>query len=121
MRRAAKYADGWHPVGATAASPLPPPEFEKLMGELKALTEAEGRSFDELFISLKAPSYDPGVTPAGHDRLPFSGEPDQVVEDIKAYQALGVEEVIFEFRAASYGETMSRMDQFMTKVAPQVG
>ena len=54
MRRAAKYADGWHPVGATAASPLPPPEFEKLMGALKALTEAEGRSFDELFISLKA-------------------------------------------------------------------
>ena len=91
------------------------------MGELKALTEAEGRSFDELFISLKAPSYDPGVTPAGHDRLPFSGEPDQVVEDIKAYQALGVEEVIFDFRAASYGETMSRMDHFMTKVAPQVG
>ena len=91
------------------------------MGELKALTEAEGRSFDELFISLKAPSYDPGVTPAGHDRLPFSGEPDQVVEDIKAYQALGVEEVIFDFRAASYGGTMSRMDHFMTKVAPQVG
>lgn len=121
LRRAAKYADGWHPVGATAASPLPPPEFEKLMGELKALTEVEGRSFDELFISLKAPSYDPGVTPAGHARLPLSGEPDQVVEDIKAYQALGVEEVIFDFRAASYGETMSRMDQFMTKVAPQVG
>ena len=121
LRRAAKYGDGWHPVGATAASPLPPPEFEKLMSELKALIKAEGRSFDELFISLKAPSYDPGVTPSGHDRLPFSGEPDQVVEDIKAYQALGVEEVIFDFRAASYGETMSRMDQFMTKVAPQVG
>ena len=78
-------------MGATAASPLPPPEFEKLMGELKALTEAEGRSFDG--FTLKAPSYDPGVTPAGHDRLLFSGEPDQVVEDI-VYQALGVEEVI---------------------------
>ena len=36
-------------------------------------------------------------------------------------QALGVEEVIFDFRAASYGETMSRMDHFMTKGAPQVG
>ena len=90
------------------------------MDELKAMTEAEGRSFDELFISLKAPSYDPGVTPTGHDRLPFSGEPGQVVEDIKAYEALGVEEVIFDFRARDYGETMARMDHFMTKVVPQV-
>lgn len=121
LRRAAKYGDGWHPVGATAASPLPPVEFAKLLDELKGMTEAEGRSFDDLFISLKAPSYDPGVTPAGFDRLPFSGAPDQVIEDIKAYEALGVEEVIFDFRAATYAETLERMDHFMSEVAPQVG
>ena len=43
-----------------------------------------------------------------------------MVEDIKAYEALGVEEVIFDFRARDYGETMARMDHFMTKVVPQV-
>jgi probable F420-dependent oxidoreductase len=120
LRRVAKYGDGWHPVGATAASPLPPPEFERLLGELRGLTEAEGRSFDDLFISLKAPSYDPDVTPAGHDRLPFAGEVGQVVEDLKAYEALGVEEVIFDFRAPTLPETLERMDHFMCEVAPQV-
>ena len=43
-----------------------------------------------------------------------------MVEDIKAYESLGVEEVIFDFRARDYGETMARMDHSMTKVVPQV-
>jgi hypothetical protein len=105
-------------VGATAASPLPPAEFERLLDELKILTEAEGRNFDDLFISLKAPSYDPGLTPAGYDRLPFAGEAAQVIEDIKTYEALGVRELIFDFRAPTLGETLDRMDHFMTEVAP---
>ena len=120
LRRTAKYGDGWHPVGATAASPLPPPEFELLLGELKTLTEAEGRNFNDLFISLKAPSYDPGLTPAGNDRLPFAGEAAQIVEDIKTYEALGVRELIFDFRAPTIAETLDRMDHFMTEVAPLV-
>jgi hypothetical protein len=91
-----------------------------LLGELKTLTEAEGRNFNDLLISLKAPSYDPGLTPAGNDRLPFAGEAAQIVEDIKTYEALGVRELIFDFRAPTIAETLDRMDHFMTEVAPLV-
>ncbi|MDP7227520.1 MAG: TIGR03619 family F420-dependent LLM class oxidoreductase, partial [Alphaproteobacteria bacterium] len=56
LRRVAKYADGWHPVGATSASPLPPEEFQRLLDQLKRMMEAEGRDFDELTLSFKAPS-----------------------------------------------------------------
>lgn len=42
LRRAARYGDGWHPVGAVAASSLPPPEMRMHLETLKRLTEAKG-------------------------------------------------------------------------------
>ena len=43
LRRAARYGDGWHPVGANPAVPLRPHELEVALGDLKRLTEAAGR------------------------------------------------------------------------------
>ena len=68
LRRVAKLGDGWHPVGATAASPLPPPEMREKLTRLRELTEAEGRDFDALTISYKAPFYDDGKPPEGEAR-----------------------------------------------------
>jgi probable F420-dependent oxidoreductase len=121
LRRAAKYGDGWHPVGATAASPLPPAEFQSLLDMLKRLTEAEGRDFDALTISLKAPSYDPGQVPDGHERLLFTGEPGRIAEDIQTYEAMGVEELTFDFRSPPLSQSIENMDHFMKEVAPLVG
>ncbi|MDD9929534.1 MAG: LLM class flavin-dependent oxidoreductase, partial [Rhodospirillaceae bacterium] len=121
LRRTAKYGDGWQPVGATSASPLHPPEFKQKLDELRAMTEAEGRSYDELTISFKAPSYDPGMVPEGDDRLLFTGTPERVAEDLRAYKDLGVHEVIFDFRAPPVSQTIENMDQFMKEVVPLVG
>ncbi len=120
LRRVAKYADGWHPVGATSASPLPPGEFQNLLDQLKTMMEAEGRDFDELTISFKAPSYDPGRVPEGHDRLLFTGEPERIAEDIRAYEAMGVAEVVFDFRTPPVGKTVENMEHFMQEVVPLV-
>src|ERR671923_77919 len=43
LRRAARYGDGWHPVGANPAIPLRPAEFGALVGELRRLCEVERR------------------------------------------------------------------------------
>ncbi len=120
LRRVAKYGDGWHPVGATSASPLPPAEFQVLLDTLKGMMEAEGRDYDELTISFKAPSYDPGRLPEGHDRLLFTGEPGRIAEDIRAYKAMGVHEVIFDFRAPPAAKTVENMEHFMAEVVPLV-
>ena len=120
LRRVARLGNGWHPVGATAASPLPPAEFRGLLDDLKRLVEAEGRDFDDIAICFKAPSYDPGVTPPGHDRLLFTGEPGRIAEDLRTYAAMGVEEIIFDFRTPPLAATLERMEHFMTEVAPLV-
>jgi probable F420-dependent oxidoreductase len=120
LRRVAKYGDGWQPVGATTATPLPPPEFQGLLDQLKRLTEAEGRDFDALTICFKAPSYDPGLIPKGHDRMLFTGTPERIAQDLRAYQALGVDEVIFDFRTPPATKSIEIMDHFMKEVAPLV-
>lgn len=118
LRRVAQYGDGWHPVGATSASPLPPSEFQRLLERLKRLTDAEGRDSDALTIAFKAPSYDPGRLPPGHERLRFTGEPAQIAEDLLAYEALGVDEVSFDFRSPPLSRTLDRMQHFMDEVVP---
>ncbi len=120
LRRVAKYADGWHPVGATSASPLPPTEFQGLLDQLKALMEAQGRDYGQLTISFKAPSYDPGQVPDGHERLLFTGTPERIAQDIRDYQAMGVHEVVFDFRSPPVSKTLENMEHFMQEVVPLV-
>ena len=116
LRRTAKYGDGWHPVGATAAAPLGPDEFRGLLDQLKRLTEAEGRNYEDITISFKAPIYDPGVAVAGAERRPFTGAPDQILSDIRQYEELGVSELIFDFRRPDLTESLEQMERFSKEI-----
>src|SRR5881296_1432519 len=111
LRRVARLGDGWHPVGANAAVPLPPAELKALLDELHRLTEEAGRDPKSVTVCYKAPVYDAGVA-AGGVRRPFSGTTDQVLEDIATYAALGVSELIFDFRSEEPHESLERMERF---------
>src|SRR5919108_987345 len=121
LRRAARYGDGWHPVGANPAVPLRPSELEVALGDLKRLTEAAGRDPEALTISYKAPLYDVSLTAerqAGLERRPFSGTTEQIVADIATYGRLGVSELIFDFRSEGQSESLERMEHFTTVIKP---
>jgi probable F420-dependent oxidoreductase len=124
LLRVAKYGDGWHPVGANPAVPLRPRELQAALDELKRLIEAEGRHPEALTISFKAPLYDvspAAETQAGLERRPFSGSPEQVVEDIAIYGKLGVSELIFDFRSEDLNESLERMEHFARVIKPAAG
>ena len=113
LRRVARLGDGWHPVGANPAAPLRPPELRALLAELHRLTEAEGRDPSTLTISYKAPIYDAEqIVPGGAERRPFSGSPQAIADDIGVFAALGVSELIFDFRSESLAESLDRMARF---------
>lgn len=112
LRRVARFGDGWHPVGATAASPLPPEEMREKLGEIARMMEAEGRDFSKLEVSYKAPFYDNGVPPAGEARRLFTGGTDAALADIRTFETIGVHELVFDFRAATLPECLDRMQQF---------
>jgi alkanesulfonate monooxygenase SsuD/methylene tetrahydromethanopterin reductase-like flavin-dependent oxidoreductase (luciferase family) len=114
------HGDGWHPVGAVAASPLPPQEMRAHLDALKQLTEAEGRDFSALTISYKAPLYDTGVASPDGSRRPFSGEAEDIAGAIRTFEAIGVHELIFDCRGQSIAESIERLQWFATGVIPLV-
>lgn len=111
LRRAARYGDGWHPVGGNPAVPLRPAEFGALMDELRRLCDAERRDPAALTISFKAPVYD-ADTKHGPDRLPFAGTPEQFLADAETYARLGVSELIVDFRSDDLSASLERMERF---------
>jgi probable F420-dependent oxidoreductase len=117
LRRAARYGDGWHPVGANPAVPLRPAELRASLDQLYRMTEAERRDPSRLTISFKAPVYDVSATTiGGGERRPFSGTPQQVADDIGTYEKLGVSELIFDFRSERLDDTLERMERFASTV-----
>jgi alkanesulfonate monooxygenase SsuD/methylene tetrahydromethanopterin reductase-like flavin-dependent oxidoreductase (luciferase family) len=101
LRRAARYGDGWHPVGANPAVPLRIPELTASLDELRRLTDAEQRDFSKLAISYKAPVYDASQPlDSGGERRPFTGGLAQIAEDVA------------EFARAGVSEIMERMERF---------
>jgi len=121
LRRAARFGDGWHPVGAISAVPLRPAELRASLDQLFRLAEAAGRDPSRLTISFKAPVYDAPQHDASGERRPFSGSPAQVVEDIATYARLGVSELIFDFRSETLAESLDRMERFATVIKPAAG
>jgi probable F420-dependent oxidoreductase len=113
LRRAARYGDGWHPVGANPAVPLRPAELATAVDELHRLTEAEGRDPSALTISYKAPVYDTTqALDAAGERRPFTGALAQIVDDVAAFAKVGVSEIIIDFRSDNLSESLERMDRF---------
>ena len=98
--------------------PLPPAEMALKLAELKRLTEAQGRDYAALVISYKAPLYD--VALAGPDgiRRPFSGSAEQIASDIRAFAAIGVHELVFDFRGDTLPDSLGRIERFAEHVIP---
>ena len=70
---------------------------------------------------MKAPLYD--VSPsaeqqAGLERRPFSGAPEQVIEDIATYGRLGVSELIVDFRSETLNDSLERIEHFASVIKP---
>src|SRR6202012_2650332 len=107
LRRTARHGDGWHPVGAIAASPLPPQEMRAHLDTLKHLTEAAGRDFSALTISYKAPLYDTAIPDRDGTRRSFSGTAADIAGDIRSFASIGVHELILDFRGESITESVA--------------
>ena len=121
LRRTARFGDGWHPVGAIAASPLPPQEMRQHIDTLKRLTEAEGRDFSDLTISYKAPLYDTAIPDRDGTRRSFSGSAEDIAGDIRSFAGIGVQELILDFRGESIAESIERLQRFAADVIPLAG
>ena len=117
IRRAAQLGNGWHPVGAIPAAPLEPEDLAQDLVSLRRYAEQAQRDPSEIDVAVKAPLYDRQVT-NGPERRRFSGDPEQVLQDIQTYEDIGVNHIIFDIRSPDLNETTDRMEWFAEVVMP---
>lgn len=121
LRRVVEIGDGWHPIGLRPPVSLLPAEMAAKVKRLRDLAAARGRDPASLTISFKAPLRMGGAAPLGASpRAPFSGSSAQVVEDIQAYAAAGVEHFVFDFTATTLPAMLDVLQWFADEVRPRV-
>ncbi len=62
------------------------------------------------------------MTPGFHRRTDRAGSspamPEEIAGDIRTFAAIGVHELIFDFRGQSIAESIERLQRFVTEVIP---
>jgi probable F420-dependent oxidoreductase len=106
LRRVARYANGWNPVG------IPPAGVAEMFAGIKAMAEEAGRDPSELELVFRA-NGEITEEPLGDDRASFCGTPDQIAADIAATQEIGADELIYD---ATFDPAVGSVDDFVGRM-----
>ena len=127
IRRAAQLGNGWHPLGVNRLSPMDTPDqLRGAMDRLAAQAERAGRDPDEIEIGFRVAGLNLTHTGPEAERPRFAGNPEQVAEDIRAYEQIGVSNLVFDIggvassRVSSSAQVIETLEQLSQQVWPQV-
>ena len=118
IRRAAKYGDGWMPIGLRPPAILEPEELAEKIARLRRLTVRAGRPEDAVSLCFST-----GVTfdnSPGATRRMMSGRAEQIAAALRQYQDLGVRNFILGFPGDSVAALDEAMEQFSKQVMPLI-
>lgn len=122
-RRAAALGDGWHSSSILAATMMPG------CAHIRELWQQNGRQGEPVFSARIGLSID-GVSeqvlsypqrPGRATRQELAGSTGAIVEQLGAYQELGLAHVVFETSTQSHNASLATMEAFMADIKPQLG
>ncbi|OKJ99595.1 F420-dependent oxidoreductase [Streptomyces sp. CB03234] len=114
VRRAALKGDGWLPQGD------PRDRLPAQIGTLRRLREEAGIEEPVVIGAITEALY-VGDAPWDVGRRTLSGKPDALAESLRAYGAMGVDQIQVRFRSRSRTELTDQMGAFAAEVAPLLG
>ena len=121
LRRAARLGDGWYPIGTNPRFPVGTAgQLSASLTRLRRYAEEAGRDPAEIDVAYSASwSDDPQarMLPGGDSRT-FTGTPEQVVGDIRAFEQLGIRHLMLGFRGDTVAETLESMERFVAEIVP---
>ena len=126
LRRAARLGDAWYPVNNNAGFPLgTPKQHAEYASRLHRYAEEAGRDpydIDLAYLVNHPAEYLDGEAQftADGERRMFTGEPEQIAGDIKAYERNGVRHIVLNFQSDRLEDTLERMERFAATVKPLV-
>jgi len=113
LRRIVALADGWHAAFPSAAG------LEAGLALLREECARQKRPFGELTITLRA-----GLairpSPGGPDRKALQGTPEEIVEDLRRFKALGVSHVLMEASYRDLARMVRTFETFARDIRPHV-
>ena len=108
MKRVAKEADGWFPVGIPLSGIAP------MFGGIKGMAKEAGRDPATLALIVRG-NVEFSDAPLGKDRADFTGSLEQIADDVVATRKLGAAELLFDVQFSPGVETekdiIARMEQ----------
>jgi alkanesulfonate monooxygenase SsuD/methylene tetrahydromethanopterin reductase-like flavin-dependent oxidoreductase (luciferase family) len=123
MRRAALLGDAWYPTSGNPEFPLDTPErLSEQLARLRRYAEEAGRDTAEVGVAYNAGMPDDRrarLTAEGRRRS-FTGTPEQIADDIRTFERIGVRHLLLGFRGSTLVETLAGMERFATRVVPLV-
>ncbi|MFF4182194.1 LLM class F420-dependent oxidoreductase [Streptomyces sp. NPDC001691] len=113
VRRAALRGDGWLPQGD------PRDQLPTRIARLKELREQAGIEEPIVVGAITEPLY---VGEPGWDtgRRTLTGKPEVLAESLRAYRAMGVDQIQIRFRSRGCAELTDQMAAFGAEVAPHL-
>ncbi|PPR23381.1 MAG: Pyrimidine monooxygenase RutA [Alphaproteobacteria bacterium MarineAlpha10_Bin2] len=123
IRRTARLGDAWYPIGCNPHHPLDTIEkFSARLDTLKAEAEKIDRdpaTIDLAFWAVWFGGDTPTMLESG-ERMVLTGSAEDIAGDIKAFEALGVRHVLFNFLGATLEDSLANMEGFAADVMPLV-
>jgi probable F420-dependent oxidoreductase len=110
-RRAAELGDGWVPFEVTT---------DEVRDRLAYVARLGVRE-TPLDVVVPAGPVEIRQQPIDGVRAPFSGSREQVIEDIRAYEAAGATGMTVSFRARSLEEHIEKLERFAREIAGALG
>jgi probable F420-dependent oxidoreductase len=122
LRRTATLGDAWHPIGLRGPAGLAPAELAEKMARLRALAREAGRDPASIGVAFRGPlDLWPAQAKLPADAPgPLSGPPGKVVADLRAYQAAGVDTIIFDFPKPDPAAMITLMRRVAREVRPRL-
>jgi probable F420-dependent oxidoreductase len=118
-RRVVELGDGWHSTGLSAA------DMASGCHHVRELWDKSGRQGEPVFSARIALFID-GVShqvisyPPRTPRSSVSGSITEIVDQLAAFQELGLHHVVLETSTQSHESTLATMEAFMERVKPQL-
>ena len=122
LRRTAVLGDAWHPIGLRGPVGLAPDELAQKMARIRALARQAGRDPASIGVAFRGPlDLRPARAKVTAETLrPLAGPPHKVVADLRAYQAAGVDTMIFDFPKPDPTAMVTLMRRVAREIRPRL-
>lgn len=115
QRRAGRYGDAWFPYFVS----ISPTELRAGYDNARREAEYAGRNADAVKLACCRP-IEVTREPVAQDERVLRGAPEQLVEALAAYKAIGVEHLALQFMVPRWPDRVEQIERFASEVVPQL-